>query len=291
MAFDINKTFLSKKIKKTSRRKQWITFFVILFSIFLLLGQATRASFKIENYPELKILQEEEDSIASLFNSNQYRFYYGKPTEFKANLVGENGIIKFYPLESGEIIPVFESGREPINNYFYGRLIDLPEEMLAEIKSSLLENHEFLDENNTDWFVQNKMFEVIEEPSFDLFFTILISIILAYALWIWIRSRHFKRDPQKHPTFKAFAREGGELENFHQFNNEIESGDVRRFKYVVLTQNWLFYNGKFRLKLRHINDIVCAFKTKPVNNSLITRWASSKRDIVIGFIDKKQWAI
>ena len=291
MAFDITKTYLAKRIKKTSKRKQWISFFVIIFCIFALIGQAISAMFNVDKLPELKTLQVDENDFASLITS--YRFFHGDATKFEVGLPGISGTVKFYPLESGDYLPVFApmGFQKSHSDFFYGQLTELSDEQRQEIKRQLAENYEDVDEADLEGFVQYKLFVAREEPKFDLYYTITISTVLIYSLWIFFRNRYLKKKPQSHKVFKAFARQGGELENFHQFNDEMESGKYRRFKYAILTENWLFYNGKLRLKLRNIADIVCVFKAKPLDTSIVIRWASGKRDVVVGFIDKSQWAL
>ena len=288
MAFNINKTYLAKRIRKTSKRKQWIAFFIIFFCIINLLGQAISYLFNAENIPILKSMSETEDEIAYVSN---WVVTSERLERFTVTLPGIQGKLSFYPLESGEYLPVFFAVNYSIgkSGLIFGRLIDFTEEQREEITRQLIEQQ--ADQADIPGFLQYKFLATSKEPQFDPIYSISLSGILIYSLFIWFRNRHFKRKPQDHKVFKAFAREGGELENFHQFNDEWENGKALRFKHIVLTENWLFYNGKLRLRLRNISDIVCAFKTKSLDNSILTRWATKKLDVVVGFIDKQQWAL
>jgi len=286
----LKKTFLAKRIKKTSRRKQWISFFVILFCVISLLIQGSNALFNVNNLPQLTAIPTDEEAAAQMIN--YYRFFpTSDPTKFEVTLDGTNGIIKFYPLADGTYLPVFTANnfQNPHPDFFYGQLTALTDDQRTQIETQITSKYDDVDANDVDAFVQYKILIVSAEPKPDIPYSIILGIILIYCLWVWFRNRHFKRKPQNHKVFKAFAREGGEVENFHQFNDEIEQANSKKFKHIILTDHWLFYNGKLRLKLRNIGDIVCVFKTKSLENSFITRWATRKMDVVVCFIDKRYW--
>jgi len=289
MAFNIKKTFLAKRVKRTSRLKQWIAFVVIIFCVINLLIQWADFSFNINNIPILETMAQSSSQQAAF--TNYWAVNSQKLDNFEATLSGNTGKIDFYPIESGEYLPVYFASNYSIgkSGIIFGSLTDLTDDQRAEIKDELVAQG--ADPSDVDGFLQYKILVANPEPSFDIVYTICLAVILIYALYIFFINRHYKRKLQAHKVFKAFVRAGGEVENFHQFNDEWEKGNALKFKHVILTDHWVFYNGMFRLKLRNVEDIVCCFKTKSLDNSFLTRWATKKQDVVIGFIDKSQMAL
>jgi hypothetical protein len=128
-------------------------------------------------------------------------------------------------------------------------------------------------------------------PTFDIFGFICIIICLVYSLWNWAIGKRNQKKPQTHSVIKALMQGGGALDNLEQFENEIAAKDALEFPNLILGEHWIFYNGYYRLRLRNTAEIVCVFDRKTSSTSFLTRWASKKRDIVIGFADKKSWTV
>jgi hypothetical protein len=128
-------------------------------------------------------------------------------------------------------------------------------------------------------------------PSSDWTGFICVTAALIYCLWQWFSAKRNQRRPQTHSVIKALMQSGGALDNLEQFENEIAAKDALEFPNLILGEHWIFYNGPLRLRLRNTAEIVCVFDHKSHGESILTRWASKKRDAIVGFADKKSWTL
>ncbi|MDR1101446.1 MAG: hypothetical protein LBL34_03720 [Clostridiales bacterium] len=166
---------------------------------------------------------------------------------------------------------------------------DISPEQRTEWVNSLVETGMTLEEaeQSVDVLIENGR----EIPEFDPYATVLFGVVGAWSVWLWKSCNKSRKKPYTNKIFRAFAREGGELDNYEQFEKEISVYGLPEFPNLIVTENWIFYNGYLILRLRNLAEIVCVFQTKTMEKTVLTRWATKKRDVIIGFADKKQWNV
>jgi hypothetical protein len=128
-------------------------------------------------------------------------------------------------------------------------------------------------------------------PNFDWTGFVCVLIMLIFCVWQWRSAKRNQKKPQTHKVIKALMKEGGALDNLAQFEEEIAAKDALEFPNLILGEHWIFYNGYYRLRLRNTSEIACVFDKKTQDASFLTRWATRKRDVVVGFTDKKSWTV
>lgn len=148
-----------------------------------------------------------------------------------------------------------------------------------------------LEEEITALLAAGYIFEGVPLASVDWPYFIVLILASLWLLRVWWVSRRNLKKTYTHPVFRAFVREGGELENMAQFEEEIGMRNTPNYGPLIPTENWLFYNGRLKLKLRHCSEVVCVIQIRTQDWGFLTRWATRRKDIVIGFADKKQWRV
>lgn len=173
--------------------------------------------------------------------------------------------------------------------------------------------------------------EILNSWSASWFIFIIFTAFMLYIIFgfIWALMNYFI--PNTHSCFDALGEYEGEiLNNLYALQRDfVESGIGGTFRFnvvsginkvtdalknkanreeendaedapqvtalrawrVYITSNYIFYNGIYRLKLERVENVVCIYKQRTINNSFLTRWASKKRDLIIGFVNSSEWNI
>jgi hypothetical protein len=363
--------FLIKRIKKTSRRKKWLSgilFWIFIFQVFAQIGLIMQNRYPHVEFSELHEIEKGESMRLTLRELSDYVLTYEilqglerrivfvktsdnsyipvsmepasfEPGQFFGHLeplrtvdeiqeialqeLADQGIIE---QDSGQISnqateqdsniilerleqELIDQGATPeeiaiilsfshvidematdsiatgnlgiISNYGYVR--DIMESELAEQGATEEEMAMLLD--------AEYVFRGSHMGRQDIVRLILSAIAGLWALKVWWVSRRNLKKPFTHRVFRSFAREGGEVENFNQFEKEISVHCLSGFANLLITENWLLYNGYLKLQLRHISEVVLITQIKTQDWGPLTRWATRKQDVIIGFVDKRQWRV
>lgn len=264
--------YLVRKVKKTSRRKKWLSlilFIVILLPIFwqLFVFFASSSSKAAKEQAEIVKQQIQEYTNEGLSEEEAYGRY---KEEYISNYVANSEDVKPSYVAQYKNEGLTDEEAEKKYNLF---VVEQAEKAYVNIEG-VLKNPATL---GSEFFDPTWLFAFSAAA---VYFTIIF----------WTSKRQFKK-PYTHKVFRNLKFGKGQLENLQQFEEEMTARNIPEYGHALITDHWLFYDGWLRIKLRNISEVVCVCKVRTRSKSFLTRWASRKKDVIIGFADKSQWVI